>query len=60
MDDLLLLEMKMGEVVQFIPKPNPNRETNAPKINLAEQAQDILTQIEGTHANAIWNDKEPA
>lgn len=58
----------MGEVINFIPRPNHNRETDFPAIPfktslpaLAEQAKDILTQIEGTHANAIWGqDKEPA
>lgn len=29
----------MGEVIQFIPKPNPNRKT------LEEQAADIVSQI---------------
>lgn len=53
-------------IIQFVPRPNHARDTDFPTITfkttgLAEQAKDILTQIEGTQANAIWgNDKEPA
>lgn len=53
-----------AQIIQFVPKANHARDTDFPTItfrtDLAEQAKDILTQIEGTQANAIWGDKEPA
>jgi hypothetical protein len=62
----------MGEVVQFIPKPNPNRPATADFIlgldkKLKEQAVEIMNValVEGPHENAIWGPngflpKEPA
>lgn len=57
-----------AQIIQFVPRPNHARDTDFPTITfktaLAEQAKDILTQIDQANmaqANAIWgNDKEPA